>query len=228
MHDVKNHRFKMVLRHRGRPSTTTDADRARNYQDAQGNYALGELKPWHVRVVDHLLAHPNAKIVDVAKAFDVTPQWIGRLMKSDSFKEYFELRLREHQDMVSVEVVSKMQHVATKALDHVAKKIETGEVKFAEALDAADLALKGLGYTASRPVSVNVANSGSGNTAVMVDAGSVDRARAKMLKTMRLNSEQAKNDPDNYSEVTASLELTESDVEDAEVVEGDDRSISGA
>jgi hypothetical protein len=206
--------------------TTTDADRARNYQDADGNYALGELKPWHSRIVDYMIAHPSAKIVNIADAFGVTPQWVGRLMKSDSFREHYEQRMREHQDLVSMEVVTKMQEVATKALDHVAKKIETGEVKFEHVLDAADLALKGLGYSA-KPVSVNVKGGDGGTTnVVMVDSGAVDKARQKMMKAMRLNTEKTTNDPTNYTEVTASLEMSDVEVEDAEIVEDNgDRSL---
>lgn len=209
MHDVENTRFAMVLRHRGRPSTTTDADRARNYQDAKGNYALGELKPWHERVVDYMIGNPAAKIVNIAEHFGVTPQWIGRLLKTDAFVEYYEQRLRDHQDLVSVEIVTRMQSVATTALDFVTEKIKSKEVGVDVALDAADLALKGLGYTAKAPMSVKV-KSGEGGTTnvVVVSSGDVAKARAKLQKTMRQNTQGLQYDESAYSTVTASLELS--------------------
>lgn len=222
MHSVKNYRFALVQRNRGRPPTTTDADRARGYQDAEGNYALGEMKPWHIRVVDYMLANPSAKIVDIAKEFSVTPQWMGRLMKADSFKEYYEQRLTAHQDTVSVELVSKMQNVATKALEGVVEKLENKEVKFDEMLDAADLALKGLGYTAKSGMNVNVKSNSTTTNVTLVDASVVERARAKMLQKMRENSNGLTHDEDAYTSVTASLEVSDGLVEDAEVVDDDD------
>lgn len=226
MHSIKNHRFALVQRNRGRPPTTTDADRARNYQDANGNYSLGQLKPWHTRVVDYMIAHPAAKIKDIAEAFGVSKEWMGRLMKSDSFREYYERRMTDHQDLVSVEIVSKMQTVATKALEEVSKRIEHGEVSGEFLLDSADLALKGLGYTAPRQgVAVNVKNGDNTTTVVAVEASAVEKARAKLQQNMRLNSATMRNDPDNYTNVTASMEANAPEIEDAVVLRDDDSDV---
>lgn len=214
----------MIQRDRGRPTTATHLEKARNYRDEEGRYALPDgLKPWHMRIVDFMLLNPHAKIVDIAENFRVTPEWMGQLMKTDAFVEYYRQRMAEHQSLIGVMVVQKMQSVASKSLDVMSEKLDKGELTFGQVKEAAELALKGLGYTSNvAPMQVNVNTGNGGETTVTVESDMVSRARAKLRARMKENSEDLSHDPDNFRNVTASLEVGYEEVEDAVVIPTDD------
>lgn len=223
MHNWQKHRFAMIQRDRGRPTTATHLERANRYRDENGTYTLSDgLKPWHMRIVDFMLLNPHAKIVDIAREFGVTPVWAGQLMKTDAFREYYEQRMAEHRSLIGSMVVQKMQSVAVKSLDVMAEKLDSPDVTFGQVKEAADLALKGLGYTSNvSPLQVNV-RTGDGDTTISVEQDMVSRARAKLQMRMKENSKELEHDAENYKNVTASLEVGYEEIEDAIVSSSDD------
>lgn len=214
----------MIQRDRGlgRPRTADDDLRENNYHDANGRYVLsGGLKPWHARIVDYMILNPHAKIVDIAQSFGVTSVWVGKLIKTDAFREYYNRRMIDHQDLIGTTIVAKMQSVAVKALDKMADKIDKEALTFGQVKDAVDTTLKGLGYT-SNGAGMNVNVKPGGEVTVAIGSDVVAAARQKLAARMRENTEQLTTNPDAYTRVTSSLELKASDVEDAVIISSED------
>lgn len=214
---------------RGRPQTASDELRQNGYKH-NGQYVVtGGLKPWHMRIVDFMLLNPNAKIVDIARHFEVTPQWIGQLIKTDAFQEYYHSRMGDHRDFMHEQIVTKMQGVAVKAFDKMAEKLDAPDAGFGQAQEAAETVLKGLGYGAkATSVGVNINGKDGQSIAVLVDQGVYDRAKSLMSERMKRNTEQVEHDHSNYTHVTSSLEVQYEaiDAENARDVTPDDDSHS--
>lgn len=217
------HTIAMLQRGRGRPSSATQEQKNNNYCNPDGTYALTDgLKPWHVRIVDYMILKPNAKIVDIAKEFDVTPQWIGKLIKTDAFKEYYNSRLEDHQAYLSVNIVAKMQGVAVKALDRMAEKMDGDAVTIGQLKDVAELSLKGLGYMQNSGASVTINQQNNNITSIPVGSEVLARARERLAEKMRDNTKALEHDPTQYGSVTSALEMNAEDIEDAHVISSDD------
>lgn len=206
----------------GRPRTASDDLRLSNYKDANGQYQLSSLKPWHERIVDFMLLRPNARIVDIAREFNVTPMWIGELMGADMFKEYYHKRMSEHRQFVQETVVAKMQGVAVKAIDRMAEKLDQqADMPMGEVRDTAALMIKSLGFgvaPAGKGVQVNVQTS----TPVVVGVSQtvIAAARERMAAVRRENTLTMVENKEGFQHVTAQMELEAGDVEDADVVVG--------
>lgn len=208
----------------GRPRVASQEDRANNYKDANGRDILvGGLKPWHIRIVDFMVANPHAKIVDIAEEFRVTPQWMSRLMKTDAFEEYYRRRMEDHQGLVGEEIISRMQSVAVRSLDELHHRLdnEPEKVSFDHIRAAADSTLKALGYTTSKPTVF--AAKVEQNVIYSAPREAVERAREKLANHMKTNTEKLSADEEAYRSVTSamdvSLEDMENKVEDAVLVE---------
>lgn len=199
---------------RGRPRTANSELRENNYRQ-DGKYVMTNgLKPWHERIVDFMVLQPNAKIVDIARQFDVTPQWIGQLIKTDAFEEYYNTRMSKHQDIMHTTIINKMQGVAVKAFDKMAEKLDEKDLSFSAAREAADLTLKGLGYTSNGSgVNVNVGKAQQASVTINVESEAVRRARERIQARMVENGKQIQRDEDNYSYVTAALEVPSESIE---------------
>lgn len=194
----------MVQRERGRPRSAPDLLRANGYKDAQGRYQVTELQPWHERIIDFMVGHPHAKIVDIARAFDRSPQWIGQLLKTDAFREKYSERMKEHQGLVGEEIVSKMQSVAVKALGKLDRELDT-TMKFEQVQSVAQMTLQGLGFMANGAgMQVHIDNR---KQTVLVDKGIVDRAREKLQKKMQDNTKVIEHDATQYQRVTSSMDV---------------------
>lgn len=190
-----------------------EAIRENNYKDANGRYHLSGLKHWHIQIVDYLLVNPSATNKDIAKFFNVHPQWVGSVRNADAFQEYYAKRMETHQSFVSEELVSKMQGLASRALDKMVEKIDADAVSVSQLQTAADMSLKALGYGA-KPVTIN--STGSGTVNVMsVSSETLEAARAKMHARRKANSEALGQNPADYQHVTAALDISPGDVEDA-------------
>lgn len=208
----------------GRRQVATDEHRQNNYRDANGQYQLADgMQPWHYRVVDVMISQPHAKIKDVANFLGVSPGWLGQLIKTDAFREYYDLRMAVHQDQVGTEIIGKMQAVAVKALDKLDTALDGEQVTIGQVRESADLALKGLGYTQPKGgINVAVKNTGNGPTTVKVDLPSsvVDRARQRWADSLEGSAQEI--DPENYAYVTASDRPAVEQIEDAVLLDVDD------
>ena len=197
-----------MRKRKGRPKTASAALRANGYRDGTGKYQVSNLKPWHTRVVDYMLLVPHAKQVDIAKHFGVTPQWVGQLLQTDAFKEYYAERVRSHDEVVSKMTVGKLQSLAMTSIDKMAEKVRSSDVSFGQAREAADLALKALNYTGD----VNI-NTGNGST-VQVAVGSdvLSRARQRLATHMQNNDKTIEHDEGVYLQVTQSMSAQAQDL----------------
>lgn len=235
MNSLANHNYAMQLRQRGRgrPRTVAPEIRENNYKDPNGQYQLSELKPWHVRIVDYMISSPAAKIVDVAGFFNVSPQWIGTLLRTDAFVEYYKLRMQDYQDEVKFRIVNKLQGIASESLDAIQEKLQDTEtvITFGQAKDAAELSLRALGYTShgnnGGGSNVQIVNNNQTNNLMVAEGSAVARAREKMLQRLAISSQE--NDGmevsrENFTRVTSSMEVgfegvdvgeVEEDIEDA-------------
>lgn len=193
---------------RGRPRTADDELRQNGYK-RDGQYVLTNgLKPWHERIVDFMLVNPQVKVVDVARAFGVTPQWVGQLIRTDAFKEYYHARIGAHRDFMDEQIVNKMQGIAVKAFDKMSEKLDAPDAGFGQAKEAAEMVLRGLGY-GQKPtaVGVNVNGANGAQVSVLISSDAYDRAKRLMQEKMRSNTEQLEHDDSNYTHVTSSLEV---------------------
>lgn len=222
----------LQLSRRGRKRSAPPRLRENGYKDDSGRYQLSDgLQPWHERLVDYMLAYPHSKIKDLANAFGVTPQWVGQLIKSDAFREYYSMRVAKHQEVLNSTVVNKLYGVAIESLDKMHEMVTAEGDKapsFGAVKDTAELALKGLGYTShgngGGGVNVNIQNTGGDNkNQVTVSSVTVDRARKKWEEhSAQLESEQPKEISDqNYEHVTSALDVELGGVEDAVIVTDD-------
>ena len=223
LNQIDNAKFNLAqgLRKRGRPRHASDETRANGYNNELGRYQLVDgLKPWHERVVDTMISNPHAKIVDLAEVFHVTPIWMGQLLKTDAFQEYYKNRLGDHQDLVSKTIVHKMQGVAITALDKMSEEMQ-GNVPFGQLKDAADLALKGLGFTTQHGPPIMIDTKGGQVTMISVSSEALERARERTKIAMKENTEGLSFEDGNFQQVTSSLELGVEDIDDAVILSPD-------
>ena len=218
-HDWDNFRLALIQRNRGRPRSTVPELRENGYKDENGRYQLSELKPWHERVSDHMVAAPHMKVVDLARVFGVTPQWMGQLIRSDAFREFHNARMKSHRELMDNTIVAQMSSVASKSLEKMDQVLSNSkkEPTFDEIKAAAELSLKGLGYTQQAGVRVNVADN-SQVTTISVGANAVAAAREKIAARRDENSKTLEHSTEDYQRVTASLEVGIEEVEDAVVI----------
>ena len=179
---------------------------------------LGKIKPWHERLVDFMLMNPTARAKEMAEHFGVTIPWLSTMMKTDAFKAYYQSRAATHQEMISAQVISKVQGVAMKSLDKLAEKLDKPDVPLAEVRQTAEMAIKALGYgtTARGPsVQVNVSPTQQANLSVMaVPANVLAEARQRMAAQREANTEDIPDTRSEYMRVTASLDITPETIKD--------------
>jgi hypothetical protein len=219
MADDKLKAMSMGFRRKGRPRVATQDVVDNGYKDPNGQYVLpAGLKPWHERVVDTMIANPNFKIVDLARAFNVTPQWMGALLRTDAFKQYYHERMIVHRQMIDATVVGKLSGLMESSLDKLQERVNADAVTFAQAKDAADLALRGLGYLGqmANPGTVNVSvRTGNVQQNVMfVPDDLMEAARKKLQERMQLT--EAEDTSNAFLRVTS---VTDLDVAYAQVTD---------
>ena len=135
-------------------------------------------------------------------------------MGTDAFRSYYSDRMTEHQNLVSQEIVSKLQRVATKALDRLADRLDVADV--ADTADVAEMTLKSLGYTSQ--VKVNVNDNRKQTSVVYISPQAYENARQKMLEVQQ-SKDTSQHDAEAWRHVTASLDREIGEIEDAVVVE---------
>lgn len=106
---------------------------------------------WHERLADWLIANPHSTLAEAAKFFDCSRAWISIVKNSDAFKAFFAERSGNASDAILVGIREKLASVAELALEEMESRLETeaGVMPFAEIEASANLALKGLGYSAN-------------------------------------------------------------------------------
>jgi hypothetical protein len=74
----------------------------------------------HKAMADWLLAHPNEKNLELmSKHFNVSRSWLSIVMNSDVFKEYFEQRRREWEQVMMKDIGACQLDVTKKAYERL-------------------------------------------------------------------------------------------------------------
>ena len=170
----------------------------------------GHLKAWQMGIVDYMLEHPAAKRKQIANHLDVTPEWLSRVMNSDSFLTYQAERIAAHQALVSELITTKASEVALAGLKKLHQRMGTDDIATSDVTKATEMSGKMLGIGLAK----------AGNTGpTQVNNYGVD---AKLLMNARAMMEGAHV---SLSDETDPLEglFEEEGILDAETGSGDGR-----
>lgn len=187
------------LRSPGRPAGSPN-----DYNSGNGP---AKMNWWYESVSDWLIQCPEKTLKDCAVQFNVTPQWIYTLIHSRAFKEYHDARRVQHNALVSLGIIEKVEAVADIALDHLIDKMaDQGSVLPVKSLtEVADTMLSRLGYGGSRgggpvagPTPVNL----TVNNVILTQARAAHSQRLAMLGVPARPPDLAQLvEPENNTEV---------------------------
>jgi hypothetical protein len=116
------------------------------------SHQIKKVSWWHQSLVDWMLANPDKNQNDCAAHFTVTPSYLSVVLNSDAFKDYFNARRAEHNEEVSKSVIERVEELAGTALDVLNARIaaERETVGLSVVTDAAEMALKAMGFGAAK------------------------------------------------------------------------------
>ena len=147
-------------------------------------YQLTKLSWWHESIIDWMLIHPDRRLKDCARDFDVTPEWMYTVTNSDVFKERLAERSEAHRTAISVGVVEKASALADMALDVAMERFQhehsAGDINLSKAVGVADKAfeLAGIGgknKAAQAPTFIQ------NNNVMQVESAHLQAARQRLL-----------------------------------------------
>lgn len=111
--------------------------------------AVARVSYTHDAMIDLLIANPGISQNELAKHFGYTAAWISRIRNSDAFLARLAERKADIVDPTIIATVEeKFRAVASKSLDIILEKLELPVANFDQALAAATIAGKALGYGA--------------------------------------------------------------------------------
>jgi hypothetical protein len=118
-----------------------------------GENAVAKLSPWHAAIVDWEFSHPDKKMKECAKHFQVTEPWLSRLRNSDLFIAYREERRVEHNKTVSLTIVDRVETVADITLEVIAERVkeEREDISLSLLTEIGGMALTALGFGSKAP-----------------------------------------------------------------------------
>ena len=111
--------------------------------------AIARVSYSHDAMIDLLLARPDISQGELARHFGYTQPWVSRIMNSDAFLARMAQRKSDLVDpSLALTIDERLRAVASKSLDVVLEKLELPSATFDQALAAATVASKALGYGA--------------------------------------------------------------------------------
>lgn len=135
---------------------------------------------WYDTVIDVMFQHPELSLAKIGEKCGRSGRWIYLLVKSDSFKEHYEERRREHNDRLSSAIITRASAVAVNALDRLLERLEENPASVSPkmALEVSASMAKILGFGAERAAAptVNVQQ-----TTVVAAASPSELQRAREL-----------------------------------------------
>ena len=134
------------------PEAATDAFIRKQSAPLQGTEsaanAVARVSYTHDAMIDLLIANPAISQNAIAQHFGYSVAWVSRIRNSDAFLARLAERKADIVDPTIIATVEeKFRAVAAKSLDIVLEKLELAP-SFSDALDAATLASKALGFGA--------------------------------------------------------------------------------
>ncbi len=204
--------------------------KARSYEPMQGPQSrhqwtkhsrIQNLQEWHKQLAEFRIMNPTAKLADLANWSGRSQSWIGAIMQTDAFQEYYAQRLAKHQEMVSISVVNEIQDTALAGLRAMKTKMQPtllANTPLGEVASATETVLKALGYGHKHgPATLSLTlNNGDGKS-LKAEGSMLSSARTKMEVVMEANTHRTKD----MVEPAALQDPAEHSprVEDAEVID---------
>lgn len=118
--------------------------------------AIARVKYTHDAMINLIIGNPAISQGELAKHFGYTQAWVSRIFNSDAFQARLAQRKSDLIDpAIALTVDEKLRAVASRSLDIVLEKLELPTASFSDALEAATVVTKALGYGA-RQQNLNV------------------------------------------------------------------------
>lgn len=89
-----------------------------------GKWEPKELKNLHLAILEYMLANPTAGYREIGREFDLTPTFVGMLVRSDAFSARLKEERAELLSVAKQTVKDKITHIAERTLDRLADRIE--------------------------------------------------------------------------------------------------------
>ena len=112
-----------------------------------------QLREWHIRLMDMLVANPTATYEQLAMELNVHKQSVMLVVNCDLFQEELRRRRGLRSEAVDKSVLERVEAVAKVSLDTLEKKIKEQRILLGldEVRETAEMALRGLGYISNAP-----------------------------------------------------------------------------
>ena len=144
------------------------------------------MSPTHDAILECILANPGINLGEVAQVFGVTQSWLSCIIHSDCFQDKLTEAKVELYGDIRTSVKDRISALAQRSLARLQEKIEV-EDRIERITDAAEMALKAMGYigqTNGKPLG---GVSAQGNVQVNQYFGSVSaetlaQARSRMMQ----------------------------------------------
>lgn len=153
--------------------------RQQNREHRNPQMQLQSVNQWHHRIIELMLHDATLNQQARATALGVTQAWLSQVESSDMFQDELARAREAHRELLSYTTIERTRAAADLALDTISEKItrERTNLGLTELSNTATDMMKMLGYGEPK--------NGSGgahqvNVAVAVDAGLLERARARM------------------------------------------------
>lgn len=143
------------------------------------------LSPRHDAIMEWLVANPEKKLGECAKAFGVSQSWLSCIIHSDIFQAGYKKMLGEYHDTRIIPLRDKVIGIAHVALDRLAEQAPAAPLE--QSLDIANGMLKAAGF-GSPNVRVNMPNGIAVISAVTPE--DLQRARDAYRNAQRLTNEK--------------------------------------
>lgn len=103
---------------------------------------------WHERLVDHMLAHPEQTLTQIAHHFKISLSWLSIVKNSDVFKDYWLARSEAHSAALVGNIKDKAFAAAEQALDIINHRLERDAqvIPLETALNVVETTMKRFGY----------------------------------------------------------------------------------
>lgn len=141
-------------------------------------YQLQNMRVRHLKIVEYMLANPDATYEQISQEFKVSVPWISVIYKSQLFQAKLQQRLKEQEVMTDMTVLDQITGVAQMAMERLAGYVAvTNDPEFL--LDTTDKLLRRAGYGTSAAAANVVVNNNNTqvNNIVQVDPATLRECR---------------------------------------------------
>lgn len=147
-----------------------------------GNPYQGRWRWWYSAIADHMIRYPDARIQDIAKALNRSPNTISAIISTDLFRTYLQQRKTAWVADHDFALRSRLTEVAVKGLDLLSDALDQKQLKVTQLTEIVETSLDRLGYAPSTgpQTVVNVGNVDQRQQTLNVSSDVLREARDKM------------------------------------------------